>query len=188
MEQIASYAAPAATTIAALIVASNLGARITGLGFVIFTIGSIAWAMLGLATDQPNLLWQNAVLTLLNLFGIWRWLGRQARIERGGEAAAKQSHHKPGENLFPVSTLTNGQVLAIDGADIGRCVDAMAGCLTGRLAYVVVSVGGVGGVGETLRRLPWQGCHVADDRVQTSMDRDALDHLEELEPDRSPAR
>ena len=40
MEQIASYVAPVATTIAALIVASNLGARITGFGFIIFTIGT----------------------------------------------------------------------------------------------------------------------------------------------------
>jgi hypothetical protein len=188
MEQIASYIAPIATTIAALIVASNLGARITGFGFIVFTVGSIAWATLGLATHQPNLLWQNVLLTLLNLFGIWRWLGRQARIERGGEAAAEQSHHRPGENLFPVSALTKGQVLARDGTDIGRCVDAMAGCLTGRLAYVVVSEGGVGGVGETLRRLPWQGCHVADDRVQTSMEGDQLRHLQTLEPDRWPAR
>jgi hypothetical protein len=188
MEQIASYIAPIATTIAALIVASNLGSRITGFGFIVFTVGSIGWAALGLATGQPNLLWQNVLLTLLNLFGIWRWLGRQARIERGGEAAAEQSHHRPGENLFPVSALTKGQVLARDGTDIGRCVDAMAGCLTGRLAYVVVSEGGVGGVGETLRRLPWQGCHVADDRVQTSMEVGQLRHLEELEPDRWPAR
>lgn len=188
MEQLASYIAPVATTIAALIVASNLGSRITGAGFIVFTVGSIAWALLGLATDQPNLLWQNVVLTVLNLFGVWRWLGRQARIERGGEAAAEQSHHKPGENLFPVSALTKGQVLAKDGTGIGRCVDAMAGCMTGRLAYVVVSEGGVGGVGETLRRLPWLGCHVADDRVQTSMDEDALRHLEELEPDNWPAR
>jgi hypothetical protein len=188
MEQIASYIAPIATTIAALIVASNLGSRITGFGFIVLTVGSIAWAALGLATHQPNLLWQNVLLTLLNLFGIWRWLGRQARIERGGEAAAEQSHHRPGENLFPVSALTKGQVLARDGTDIGRCVDAMAGCLTGRLAYVVVSEGGVGGVGETLRRLPWQGCHVADDRVQTSMEGDQLRHLQTLEPDRWPAR
>ena len=67
MEQLASYVAPVATTIAALIVASNLGSRITGAGFIVFTIGSIAWALLGLATDQPNLLWQNVVLTVLNL-------------------------------------------------------------------------------------------------------------------------
>ena len=37
MEQIASFVAPVATTIAALFVASNLGARITGYGFIVFT-------------------------------------------------------------------------------------------------------------------------------------------------------
>ena len=69
MESIASWVAPIATTIAALMTASNLGSRVTGYGFVVFTIGSIAWAALGIATGQPNLLWQNVILTGLNLFG-----------------------------------------------------------------------------------------------------------------------
>ena len=43
--------------------------------------------------------------------------------------------------------------------EIGHCVDAMAGCASGSLSYVVVSQGGVAGVGETLRRLPWSKAH-----------------------------
>ena len=42
MESIATWVAPIATTIAALMTASNLGSRITGYGFISFTIGSIA--------------------------------------------------------------------------------------------------------------------------------------------------
>ncbi len=188
MEQIASYAAPVATTIAALIVASNLGARITGIGFIIFTVGSIAWAMLGLSTGQANLLWQNVLLTALNLFGVWRWLGREARIEQGGEAAAEDSRQRPGENLFPVSALTRAKVVDSGGAEFGRCVDAMAGSVTGRVSYAVVSEGGVGGVGETLRRLPWQRCRVDGDQVLASMGAEELRDLEVLEPGHWPAR
>ena len=74
MEDIAKWVAPIATTVAALMTASNLGARITGWGFVVFTVGSLAWLTLGIVTEQPNLLWQNVILTLLNLFGIWLYI------------------------------------------------------------------------------------------------------------------
>ena len=187
MEQIASYVAPVATTIAALIVASNLGARITGFGFIIFTIGSIAWALLGVATGQPNLLWQNVILTALNLFGIWRWLGRQARIEEGAATAADESRHEPGESLFPVSLLAKAQVVSRDGEEIGHCVDGMAGCSSGRVDYVVVSEGGVAGMGETLRRLPWTGCMVDGERVKAPVRTAQFRRLEAVEPDHWPA-
>jgi hypothetical protein len=188
MEQIASYAAPVATTIAALIVASNLGSRITGLGFVIFTIGSIAWALLGLSTDQPSLLWQNVVLTALNLFGIWRWLGRQARIEEGAAAAARTSETAATETLFPVSLLTRGTVISSNGQEIGSSVEAMVGCSSGRISYLVVSEGGLAGVGETLRRVPWAGCAIEEERVRVPMDEHAFRTMEQVERDRWPAR
>ena len=55
MDQIASWVATIATIIAACMTASNLGSRITGYGFIVFTIGSIAWLALGLLTGQPAL-------------------------------------------------------------------------------------------------------------------------------------
>jgi hypothetical protein len=188
MEQIASIAAPVCTTIAALIVASNFGARITGYGFVVFTIGSIAWALLGLITGQSNLLWQNVVLTALNLFGIWRWLGRQARIEEGAAAAAQESKAEPGETLFPVSILDKAAILSSEGKEMGNCVDAMAGCRSGRLDYLVLSEGGVGGVGETLRRIAWTECRVDGDQVRSVLAASRFQSLDEVEPDNWPAR
>lgn len=188
METIASLAAPVATTLAALIVASNLGARITGFGFIIFTVGSVCWAAIGIATDQPNLLWQNLVLTALNLFGVWRWLGWQARIEEGGESAAKDSQDEPGETLFPVSLLAKAPVLSRDGVEVGRTVDAMAGCTSGCISYVVVAEGGVAGVGQTLRRLAWSGCLVEDGRVRAPIEESDLCRFQPLEPDHWPAR
>ena len=187
MEQISSFVAPVATTIAALIVASNLGARITGFGFIIFTIGSVAWTILGYSTDQPNLLWQNVILTGLNLFGVWRWLGWQARIEQGGESASRESQADPGETLFPVSLLMKAKVVSEDGENIGRCVDAMAGCSSGRISYLVVAEGGVAGVGQTLRRLPWRGCSVDDEDVKAPLPLASFCTLEPLEPDHWPA-
>ena len=40
MDNLAIWVAPIATTLAALMTASNLGSRITGYGFIVFTIGS----------------------------------------------------------------------------------------------------------------------------------------------------
>lgn len=188
MEQIASIAAPVCTTIAALIVASNFGARITGYGFVVFTIGSVAWALLALITEQSNLLWQNVVLTALNLFGVWRWLGRQARIEEGAAAAAQESRAEPGENLFPVSIFTKAAIVSAEGAKMGNCVDAMAGCRSGRLVYLVMSEGGIGGVGETLRQVSWSRCQVEGEEVRTGLATSQFRSLEEVEPDRWPGR
>ncbi len=89
MEYIANWVAPIATTIAAVMVAANLGARLTGFGFVAFSIGSVAWIIIGLATGQNNLVWQNGGLLAVNALGIWRWLGLRARYDKGAAAAAR---------------------------------------------------------------------------------------------------
>ena len=173
-----------ATIVAASLTASNLGARITGTGFIIFTVGSLAWLALGATTGQPALVWTNAVLTVLNLFGIWRWLGRQAKVEAGSQAAAEASQASPGENLFAISLLSRAPVRAGDGdKELGKCVDAMAGCHSGRLAYVVVSEGGIAGAGETLRRLPWQSLHVEQGELVTSLTRAQFCTLEPVPRD-----
>lgn len=188
MESIASWVAPIATTIAALMTASNLGARVTGWGFAMFLVGSIAWAALGAATDQPSLVWQNAILSALNLFGMWRWLGRQRQIEKGGENAAAASERAPSETLFPASRLIGAGIAGRDGAALGSAVDAMVGRRSGRIAYVVVAEGGVAGVGETLRRLDWADLDSADDGFTARHDARSFAALPRLERDRWPAR
>jgi hypothetical protein len=187
MEQIASIVAPVATTIAALVVASNLGARITGYGFIVFTIGSVAWTALGYTTDQANLLWQNVALTGLNLFGVWRWLGWQSRIEDGATAAAEASQGKAGESLFPVSLMMKAKIEDPSGTELGTCVDAMAGCDSGRIRYVVVSEGGLAGVGETLRRLPWPDACVRSDKLVTRLGAPEFCGLPPIRKDEWPA-
>lgn len=188
MENLVSWVATVATITAACMTASNLGARITGYGFAIFTVGSIAWFTLGIMTGQQPLIWTNIVLTMLNLFGVWRWLGRQARVEEGARAASEASEDAPGETLFPVSLLARAAVHDCNGTEFGTCVDAMAGCGSGRLSYVVVSEGGVAGVGETLRRLPWRGCGVDGEKLIVQLERSAFARLEEIPRDQWPAR
>ena len=187
MADIISWIATVATVVAAFMTASNLGARITGYGFCVFLIGSVSWLTAGILTEQPALTWTNAVLTGLNIFGIWRWLGRQARVEEGARVAAEASEHTPGEALFPISLLSRAPV-EFSGSQVGHAVDAMAGCQSGRLAYVVISEGGVAGVGESLRRLPWTDARMDGERLVSDLTRRQFCTLEELSKDEWPAR
>jgi hypothetical protein len=187
MADLISWVATFATVLAAFMTAANLGPRVTGFGFVIFTIGALCWIRVGILQHQPALLWTNVVLTGLDLFGVWRWLGRQARVEEGARSASKASEETPGEPLFPISMLSRAPVLC-GRTEVGKCVDAMARCASGRLDYVVVSQGGVAGVGETLRRLPWSDAKVEKERIVTHLSPERFDQLEELKRDQWPAR
>lgn len=188
MDQLVSWIATGATIIAACLTASNLGSRITGYGFIVFTLGSIAWFATGWLTDQPALIWTNAVMTLLNLFGVWRWLGRQARVEDGAAKASEESEGLPTDTLFPATSLSAARVIGADGRPIGTTVDAMIGCGSGRVAYLVVSQGGLAGVGETFRRMDWRDTDVHDGDVMTRFDEESFARLPELSKDRWPGR
>ena len=187
MTDIISWIATILTVAAASLTAANLGARITGYGFAVFFLGSLSWLATGLLTDQPALVWTNVVLTILNAFGVWRWLGRQAGVEEGARVASEASKETPGEALFPISLLSRAPV-ANRSMQIGTCIDAMAGCQSGKLSYVVVSQGGIAGVGETLRRLPWQHARVENEEVVTDIGAEEITRLDELERDEWPAR
>ena len=188
MEPILNWVAPIATIIAALMTASNLGAKITGTGFIVFTVGSLSWLTLGMIGDDPSLLWMNVALTILNLFGIWRWLGRQAKFEEGAGHAAEASERKASETLFPLSLTGSAKLRSGKGVELGQCVDAMAGCGSGRIAYLVVAEGGIGGVGETLRRIDWSDVSVEGDCITTPLDKAAFERLDQLEKDKWPGR
>lgn len=184
MNDIIPWIATAATVTAAIMTAANLGARITGYGFAVFLIGSIAWLANGIMTGQGALTATNAVLALINLFGMWRWLGRQAKVEDGAEDAADRSRAEPGDDLFPVSLLTKAKVTGGAG-EAGQCIEAMAESRSGRIRYVVISEGGVGGVGERLRRADWAALDAGTDALALS---GTVTELPELPRDQWPAR
>ncbi len=68
--------AAALTIVAAILVAANWSPRITVAGFAIFIAASTAWMIDGWMEDKPSLLIQNAVLLLVNIAGVYRWLPR----------------------------------------------------------------------------------------------------------------
>ena len=72
-----------AAVIAALVVATNLSTRVTGWAFLLFVTSSLALTAWGfLSDDADGIGWQNIALLLINLWGVYRYLGPQ----KGGEA------------------------------------------------------------------------------------------------------
>ena len=63
--------------IAAILVALNAGARITGIGFIIFSGSSVVWIAASLIDGNNPLAIQNIVLLGINLFGVYRYLWRR---------------------------------------------------------------------------------------------------------------
>ncbi len=183
MLEIAQWVAPIATMIAAVMTAANLGARITGWGFVVFTIGAVAWIAVGVATGQHGLLLSNAFLLIADIFGIWRWLGRQARYDEGAEAASNDSRKDSDQpTLFALSKIEGRPVTDASGRTIGKAVDAMAGCRDGTVKFFVVSRGGIGGVGEELYALGWGEAQIEEDAVRARIDLEALVRRPVLNP------
>ncbi|AHY49478.1 hypothetical protein JEY40_34060 [Bradyrhizobium japonicum] len=84
---------PAAVSIiAAAMVAANWNARITVCGFALFIAASIAWIANGIFEPKNWLIIQNAVLLVINLLGVWRWLpraGKEAAASRPADRAAR---------------------------------------------------------------------------------------------------
>lgn len=161
MEHVAGWVAPIATMIAAMMTAANLGARVTGWGFIVFTIGSIGWSLVGLGSGQMNLVATNVFLTFVNLVGIWRWLGRQRAYEDGAKSASRMSRDASVPTLFSATGLSGMRVSDVRGETVGRSVEAMIECSSGTLSYVVIASGGVAGVDEELRSIPMAqiDCH-----------------------------
>ncbi|WP_253200968.1 PRC-barrel domain containing protein [Sphingomonas quercus] len=187
MEQIAGWVAPIATMLAAMMTAANLGARITGWGFVVFTVGSIAWSVVAIVTGQANLLWTNGFLTFVNLVGIWRWLGRQARYDDGGEAAAARSAAARTPSLFPIGALAGARLVGRDGAPIATVIEGMMRCSDASLAYLVVSEGGVAGVGERLHALPLDELSLAEGTIACRLTAQELEARPVLDTEAWPA-
>lgn len=74
MQDIIQWAAAATGVVAAILVASKSGHRITGIGFVIFCVSSAAWTTVGVLEEQHGLIVQNVVLTAVNILGVYRYL------------------------------------------------------------------------------------------------------------------
>ena len=85
------WIAAVGTILAAAMVAADFSRRITGFGFVLFSIVACLWVYSGLtAPDGMPLAIQNGVLLFINLFGVWRFLisrKKKQEIDKAAEIA-----------------------------------------------------------------------------------------------------
>src|SRR5664279_1785366 len=70
------------------------------------------------------------------------------------------------------STLSGDRVVNHANEDIGKVEEIMIDIFTGRVAYVVISFGGIIGVGTKLFAIPWSALRVDTDRKCFVMDAD----------------
>jgi uncharacterized membrane protein YphA (DoxX/SURF4 family) len=80
------------TVIAAALLASDLGRRVTGFGFVLFCAVAVTWIVSGLTSGAMPIAAMNGVLLLINAWGVWQYLlnpRKKKVIERVEKVAAK---------------------------------------------------------------------------------------------------
>lgn len=86
MNDVIQWTATVSGVVAAIMVALNISARITGIGFAVFIVSSLAWISFGFMEDDNGLALQNVVLTVVNIVGVYRYLiapNRKANAEAG---------------------------------------------------------------------------------------------------------
>lgn len=86
MTEILNWFASLTCIVAALLVSINAGRKVSGLGFVVFSISSAAWVAAATMEGESPLALQNMVLLGINLFGVYRYLWRPVRMERRQQA------------------------------------------------------------------------------------------------------
>jgi len=78
MRDALQYYGAAAATLAALIVALDLGRKVTGWAMVLFVTSSVALIGWGfLQPDSEGIGWQNVALLAINMVGVYRYLIRK---------------------------------------------------------------------------------------------------------------
>jgi phosphoglycerol transferase MdoB-like AlkP superfamily enzyme len=74
MQEILRWTASLSTIGAGLVLAARVQPRTMGWAFVVLTAASVIWIVIGYLTAEYALMVQNAVVSLINVFGIYRWL------------------------------------------------------------------------------------------------------------------
>ena len=183
-----NWIAAVATLIAAFTIAANLGARVTGWGFVGYVLASALWITSQTTATDPDssVVFMHSVLLLVNLFGAWRWLAVKKRHEEGRERAAEHSRRARVPTLFSAESLIGSAVRGDAMTTRATVVDAMLRCDQRDLGYVVTTEGGVGGAGATLRAVPPEHLRFDEDDVKCDLTEAQWQSLPAIEDDRWP--
>jgi sporulation protein YlmC with PRC-barrel domain len=95
----------------------------------------------------------------------------------------------PGPTIMAADTLQGDRVLNEEGDELGKIVHIMLDVPRGRIAYAVLSRGGVMGIGDKLLAIPWNALRLDTDRHCFVLDVDShlLDEVPGFDKDHWPA-
>jgi 4-amino-4-deoxy-L-arabinose transferase-like glycosyltransferase len=68
------WVAAIGTMLAAALIAADLGRKATGYGFVLFCAVSVIWIVSGVTSNALPIAAMNAILLLINAWGMWQYL------------------------------------------------------------------------------------------------------------------
>jgi hypothetical protein len=89
------------TMIAAGLIAADLGRKVTGYGFVLFCAVSITWIVAGLTSHAIPIAAMNAILLLINAWGVWQYLlsRKNREVMERVEPIAEEIEHEVEDEL-----------------------------------------------------------------------------------------
>ena len=84
------------TMLAAGLIAMDKGRRVTGFGFVLFCAVSITWIVSGLTSGAMPIAAMNAILLLINIWGVWQYLlsSKNRKVMERLEPIAEEIEHE----------------------------------------------------------------------------------------------
>jgi sporulation protein YlmC with PRC-barrel domain len=95
----------------------------------------------------------------------------------------------PGPELMGADTLIGNDVYNLDDEDLGDIKEIMIDMASGKVAYAVLSFGGILGLGDKLFAVPWQALSLdtVNKRFTLDVSKDALDEAPGFDKDDWPS-
>jgi sporulation protein YlmC with PRC-barrel domain len=109
--------------------------------------------------------------------------------ERDAYGMYVDSGHKgPGPELMGADTLIGDHVHNLQDEHIGEIKEIMLDMRTGKIAYAVMSYGGVFTIGEKLFAVPWEALTLdtRNKRFTLNIDKERIEHAPGFDPDDWP--
>lgn len=92
------------------------------------------------------------------------YTGSQTGAGTGSRIVGGRTGEGPGPDMLTADTLEGDTVVNPAGEDLGEIKDIMLDVRSGRIAYAVLSSGGILGIGDKLFAIPWSALTLDADR------------------------
>jgi len=106
-----------------------------------------------------------------------------------GGAQAYWDNEGPGPRIMAADTLEGDNVVNAQGEDLGEIKDIMIDVPSGRVAYAVLSFGGVLGMGDKLFAIPWHALQLDPENhcFILNVDKERLKNAPDFDKDHWPS-